>query len=66
LEEALHLYTVGAAGASGEGGVTGMVRPGMTADLALLDRDITRVEPDGLLSCGASLTMVGGEVVWEG
>ena len=66
LEEAIHLYTAGAAGASGQGGVTGMVRPGMAADLALLDRDVTRVDPEGLLSCKAALTMVGGEVVWEG
>jgi predicted amidohydrolase YtcJ len=66
LEEALHLYTAGAASASGEGGVTGMVRPGMVADLALLDRDVTLVESDGLLNCGVSLTMIGGEVVWEG
>ncbi len=66
LEEALHLYTAGAASASGEVGMTGMVRPGMAADLALLDRDVTQVELDGLLSCKAALTMVGGEVVWEG
>jgi predicted amidohydrolase YtcJ len=43
-----------------------MVRPGMVADLALLDRDVTLVESDGLLNCGVSLTMIGGEVVWEG
>ncbi|MCH8887369.1 MAG: AMP-binding protein [SAR324 cluster bacterium] len=36
------------------------------AELLLVDRDLTRVEPDELLKTRVSLTMVGGEVVWEG
>ena len=66
VEDALRMYTLGSAYASFEERVSGSLEEGKRADLALLDRDVTRAEPDGLLSCKAVLTMVGGEVVWEG
>ena len=65
LEEALRLYTAGAAAASQEGHIKGRIQPGKLADLVLVDRDLGRVEPEDLLKVRVALTMVGGEVVWE-
>jgi len=65
VEEALALWTSGAAYAAGEELTMGMLRPGMLADLVLLDRDVTNAPPDELLTCTVVMTMVGGEVVWE-
>ena len=65
LEGALRLWTLGAAYASAEEQVKGTLRPGMLADLILMDRDIVRIEPEELLTCHVAMTVVGGEVVWE-
>ncbi|MEK7777246.1 MAG: amidohydrolase family protein, partial [Chloroflexota bacterium] len=65
LEDALRLYTAGAAAASGEGGLNGTIQAGAPADLVLLDRRLVEAVSDDLLSARAALTMVGGEVVWE-
>ena len=65
LEDALRLYTVGAAAAAGEGGLKGTLQAGAPADMALLDRHLVEAAPDDLLTARAVLTMVGGEVVWE-
>ena len=66
VEDALSLWTRGAAYASGEEQTKGTLRPGMLADLALLDRDVTKVDFEDLLKCRATMTVIGGEVVWEG
>ena len=66
LGEALRLWTSGAAYASAEAQDKGFLRPGMLADIAILDRDVTKIEPDELLACKVATTVVGGEVVWEG
>ncbi len=65
LEDALRLYNAGAAAASGEGGLNGTIQVGALADLVLLDRDMGRSAPEGLLQSKVRLTVVGGEVVWE-
>ena len=65
VEEALALWTSGAAYAAGEELNIGMLRPGMLADLVLLDRDVANAPPDELLTCTVAMTMVGGDVVWE-
>ena len=66
LEEALSLYTAGAAAASDEGMVKGSIQPGKLADLVLVDRELAQVEPEELLKTRVVLTVVDGEVVWEG
>ena len=65
MEEALPLWTSGAAYAAGEEQTWGMLRPGMLADLVLLDRDVTRTPPEDLLTCPVAITIVGGDVVWK-
>ena len=66
LDQALRLYTSGAAAASRESSIKGKIQLGKLADLVLVDRDLTRVEPEELLKAQTVLTMVGGQVVWEG
>ncbi len=65
LEDALKLWTAAAAYASAEEETKGMLRPGMLADLVLLDRDVTKARSEDLLTCKAAMTVIGGEVVWE-
>ena len=65
LEQALALWTSGAAYAAGEEQSWGMLKRGMRANLVLLDRDVLRVSPEELLTCTALMTVVGGMVAWE-
>ena len=65
-EAALAAHTTGGAGAAGLEAWLGRVAPGMAADLALLDRDPTRVSPEELLGLCVLMTVQGGSVVWEG
>ena len=66
VERALAMYTTGAAYDSGEEGVKGSIAPGMLADMALLSADPTAVSPEEIKDIRVSLTVVDGEVVWEG
>jgi predicted amidohydrolase YtcJ len=65
VEEALRCYTVGGAYAGFEEQVKGTVAPGKLADLALIDRDITRIDPEEIRNAKVVLTIVGGRIVYE-
>ena len=65
-EEALELYTLGSAYAAAEESLKGSIQQGKLADLVLLDNDPTAVEPEAIKEIKVRMTMVGGEVVWEG
>ena len=65
-EGALAMHTVNAAYAARHEVDRGTIEAGKLADLALIDRDPTAVEPHELLSARVSLTVVGGRVVWKG
>ena len=65
VEQALRAYTADAAHASFEEDSKGMIRPGMLADLVLLDRDITSIAPDAIQQTQVVMTIVGGSVVYE-
>jgi predicted amidohydrolase YtcJ len=65
VEEALRAYTVEGAYASFEEDRKGMLKPGMLADMVLLDRDITRVPPDTIRDATVLKTIVGGRVVFS-
>ena len=41
----------------------GMLKPGYLADLVVLDRDLTRIDPAQIRDAKVRLTMVGGRVV---
>jgi hypothetical protein len=65
VEDALRAYTAAGAFASFEEGEKGTLEPGRLADLALIDRDLTRVPPETIRDAKVMLTVVGGQVVFE-
>lgn len=64
-EEALAAYTTLGAWAQREEGEKGMLRAGMLADLAVLDRDILDGEAEAIAGTRVLATVVGGRVVHE-
>ena len=65
VEEALRAYTSGSAYASFEEKKKGTLERGKLADFAIIDRDITRIPPDGIRDAHVLMTVVGGKVVYE-
>ncbi len=65
LTEALTAYTTTAAYAEFAEADKGMLRPGMLADLVLLDRDLTATEADAIRDTRAVLTVCDGQVTHE-
>jgi predicted amidohydrolase YtcJ len=65
-EQALALYTVNAAYASFEENIKGSITAGKLADLVVLSDDPTRVPPEKIKDIKVEMTIIGGEVVWEG
>jgi predicted amidohydrolase YtcJ len=63
--DALKAYTLNAAHLEGNEATKGSVEPGKLADFVVLDRDITRVNPEDILKARVLMTIVGGEVVYE-
>lgn len=65
VAEALRLYTVGGARASGEAGRKGVIVPGALADLALWSGEPITAPPERLLDLRVIQTWVGGRLVWQ-
>jgi len=68
IEEAMEAYTKGPAWASFEEDRKGVLRPGMLADLAVLDTNLIEVghaNPAALLKAQVRYTIVGGRIVFE-
>ena len=65
VEEALHAYTVAGAYASFEEGIKGQIAPGMLADFAVLAADPRQVDPHTLAELPVTMTIVGGETIYE-
>jgi predicted amidohydrolase YtcJ len=63
--EALRLYTVSAAYASGEDACKGWLAPGYFADFVVLGDDPLSVDPTQLASIPVQATYVGGNRVWS-
>jgi predicted amidohydrolase YtcJ len=66
VQQALELYTVNAAYASFEEKIKGMLAPGKLADMIVLSDDPLTVPPEKLKDIKVEMTIIGGEVVWEG
>jgi len=64
--QALALYTVNAAYASFEEGIKGSIAPGKLADIVVLSDDPVQVPPERIKDIRVEMTILGGEVVWEG
>lgn len=65
VEDALVAYTRHGAYASYEENDKGMLKPGFLADLAVLDRDLTRITPEEIRYAEVVMTIVGGEIVYQ-
>ncbi|MCC6772756.1 MAG: amidohydrolase [Gemmatimonadaceae bacterium] len=63
LETSLRAYTVNNAWAAGEEAIKGQLKPGMLADLVVLDQDLFAIAPTAIKDVKALLTVVGGRVV---
>jgi len=65
IEEALGLYTTGAAYASFAEGERGSIAPGRLADLVVLSGDPMACQPGELTALRPQMTIVGGRVAWR-
>ncbi len=65
VEQALRAYTYEAAFASFEEDRKGMLKPGMLADMVLIDRDLTAIDPQEIRDANVLKTIVGGRVVFS-
>jgi hypothetical protein len=65
VEEALRAYTMGNAYSVFAEERRGRLAPGYLADLALLDRDLTRIPPEEIEETTVRATVVGGRVVFS-
>ncbi|GAB1364059.1 hypothetical protein MASR1M32_32950 [Rhodobacter sp.] len=65
LMEVLHAYTAGGAWAAHMEGLTGTLRPGLAADLVLIDGDIESIPADGIGATGIALTVAGGRITHQ-
>ena len=63
---ALRMHTIGGAHAEGSEDLKGTISRGKLADLVLLDADPTKVEPSQLKGIRAIMTVIGGQVIWNG
>jgi predicted amidohydrolase YtcJ len=65
LDETLRAFTAGAAYAAFAEDRVGVLRPGMRADVTVMDRDLFKVAPKDILNADVLMTIVDGEVVYE-
>jgi predicted amidohydrolase YtcJ len=65
IEEALAMYTTGAAFSSFAEGERGTITPGRLADLVMLSGDPTACPASELLDLRPEMTVVGGRVAWS-
>jgi len=65
VEQALRAYTYEGAYAAFEEDIKGTLKPGMLADMVLLDRDLTAIEAPAIRDAKVLKTIVGGRVVFS-
>lgn len=65
IEEALRAFTSGAAHAAFAENLVGTLKPGLRADLTIVDRDLFKVSPRELLEAKVMMTVVDGQVAYQ-
>ncbi|HJX61783.1 MAG TPA: amidohydrolase [Dehalococcoidia bacterium] len=65
IQEALAMYTTGAAFSTFAEGERGSIGPGRLADLVVLSGDPSACPPEDLLALRPEMTIVGGRVAWS-
>jgi predicted amidohydrolase YtcJ len=63
--DAIRNYTVGGAYATHDEAIKGSIRPGLAADFAVLNRDPTGASADDIRATSVTMTVLGGEIVFE-
>jgi len=63
--DALRLFTINAAKATGTETTRGSILPGKLADLAILSGNPTALPEEAIKDITVDMTIIGGEVVWE-
>ncbi|MBO0802220.1 MAG: amidohydrolase [Nocardiopsaceae bacterium] len=63
IDAAVHAFTAGVAYVNHEDHVAGTLRPGMLADVAVLDRDLYTIPPDTIGDASVQMTIASGQVV---
>jgi hypothetical protein len=63
--QAIAMYTINAAYASGEEKMKGSITPGKLADMVVLSSDPTDSPPEHVKDIKVEMTIIGGKVVWE-
>jgi hypothetical protein len=66
VEDAIRMFSAGAAWAAFEETDRGALTPGRRADLTVVTRDVTAIAPADILKTEVALTIVGGRVVYDG
>lgn len=66
LMETLHAYTAGGAWAAHWDQLTGTLRPGMAADLVVLNGNIESCAAEEIGGLDVALTIAGGRITWRG
>jgi len=64
-EQAIKAFTYGGAYTSFEETKKGRIKPGMWADLVILDADPTKVDPDKIRNIQVLTTLVGGQMAYK-
>ena len=65
LDETLRAFTAGSAYAAFAEDRLGVLKPGLRADLTVIDRDLFKVPPRDVLKAKVVMTVIDGEVVYE-
>jgi predicted amidohydrolase YtcJ len=65
VEQALHAYTTDAAYARFAEKDLGSIAAGKLADLVIIDRNLTRIEPFEIRNARVRMTIAGGRVIYE-
>ena len=65
MEEAIELYTLGAAYAQFMEDRKGIIKEGYLADMVILDQDLMRITEDQIMKTKVDYTIVGGEIVFQ-
>jgi predicted amidohydrolase YtcJ len=63
--EALRSYTASPTWLTREEHIKGVLMPGMLADMAVFDRDYLTCSDDDILNIKVTMTVLGGNVVYE-
>jgi predicted amidohydrolase YtcJ len=63
--EAIRAYSIDGAYAAWEEDIKGTIEPGKLADMVVIDRDPTGIEPDDIMNVKNLMTIVAGKIVYE-